>query len=275
MRQSPRFRQAMERAMTALRVSLPAETQRLEQEAPLTGSLPLRPFGSKPFGITKIADGQEARVAALVCDIEGQVIFLNLVGSDNTLAATTAILFLSEREKVVKFVPDPEVNWKGATSLPRCLGTANRFTASLLGTREKNYLVLVHAANIQQGLLFPVPPPEDPKSDQEGEQRSPVSVKQEKQEPAAAPTPRFVLGNHWEASPPRDVFLGHLRALRVTFAQEWAELIWVMGLARKLLVPVTSTLGVACWRMDGDLRRWEDFVSEGVREGWLPDPEAA
>jgi hypothetical protein len=271
MRQSPRFRQAMERAMTALRVSCPPLAQRLEHEAPLTGSLPLRPFGSKPYGITKIADGQEARVAALVCDVEGQVIFLSLVGSDNTLAATTALLFLGEREKAVKFVPDPEVNWRGATTLPRCLGSANRFTASLLGTREKNYLVLAQAANIQQGLLFPLPPPEDPKPDQETEQRSPVTIKQDKQE--AAPVPRFVLGNQWEASPPRDVFLGHLRALRATYAQEWADLLWVMGLARKLVVPVASALGVACWRIDSDLRRWEHFLSEGVREGWLPDPE--
>jgi hypothetical protein len=275
MGQSPRFHQAMERAMTALRVSCTPLAERLEHEAPLAGSLPLCPFGSKPYGITKIADGQEARVAALVCDVEGQVIFLSLVGSDNTLAATTALLFLGEREKVVKFVPDPETNWTGATTLPRCLGSANRFTASLLGTREKNYLVLAQAANIQQGLLFPLPPLEDPKPSQETEQRSPVTVKQDKQEAAAAPVPRFVLGNHWEASPPHDVFLGHLRALRVTFAQEWADLIWVMGLARKLLVPMISTLGVACWRMEGDLRRWEDFLSEGVREGWLPDPEAA
>jgi hypothetical protein len=275
MGQSPHFRQAMERAMTALRVSYPPLAERLEHEATLTGSLPLRPFGSKPYGITKIADGQEARVAALVCDVEGQVIFLSLVGSDNTLAATTALLFLGEREKAVKFVPDPEVNWRGATTLPRCLGSANRFTASLLGTREKNYLVLAQAANIQQGLLFPLPPPEDPKPDQETEQRSPVTIKQEKQEAAAPPVPRFVLGNNWEASPPRDVFLGHLRVLRVTYAQEWADLLWVMGLARKLVVPVASALGVACWRMDSDLRRWEQFLSEGLHEGWLPDPEEA
>ncbi len=270
MQLSPRFSQAMERAMTALHVSFPTEAQRLMHEAPLSGSVPLRPFGSKPYGITRIADGQEARVAALVCDVEGQVIFLSLVGSDNTLAATTALLFLSEREKVVRFVPDPEVNWKWATSLPRCLGSANRFATSLLGTREKNYLVLAHAANIQHGLLFPLPPPEDPKPDQEAAEPSPVSSKPE---PAAAPVPRFVLGNHWEASPARAVFLGHLRVLRVTYAQEWAELLWVMGLARKLVVPMASTLGVACWRVESDLTRWEDFLSEGVREGWLPDPE--
>ncbi len=270
---SPAFDQALARAMAALRATAPTEAQLLEQSAPLSGSLPLRPFGSKPYGITKIADGQEARVAALVCDVEGQVIFLSLVGSDNTLAATTALLFLGEREKVVKFVPDPETNWTGATTLPRCLGSANRFTASLLGTREKNYLVLAQAANIQQGLLFPLPPPEDPKPDQETDQRSPVAVKQDKQEAAAAPVPRFVLGNQWEASPSRNVFLGHLRVLRVTHAPEWADLLWVMGLARKLVVPVASALGVACWRIDSDLRRWEHFLSEGVREGWLPDPE--
>ncbi len=67
----------------------------LSDERRLTGTLPLRPFADRFFGEVA-ADLATTRVAALVCDAQGAVILLSLVGPDAACAAVLARLFAGQ-----------------------------------------------------------------------------------------------------------------------------------------------------------------------------------
>lgn len=237
----------------------------------LTGTLPLKPFGDQFYGVIE-ADGQEAKVAAVACTKEGAIILLSLVGYDISCSAAFATLFLMQEDKSLLFRPKPELGWQGPTRFPHCVGSARHFPAIVLpGTRERQHVALAEQANIHLGLLFPpeLPEPEPPKETppaQRIERFAPTAGK-EPQTP-----PRYVLGNGHEDTPNREAFLGHLRALRVIHARAWADALWVHGLEQGLIAP-RPALGVRCWLLSGHLQRWSTFLSQGLAEGWLSDPE--
>jgi len=63
--------------------------------ADLEGTLPLRPFTDRFYG-TVAADLATTRVAALVCDAQGAIILLSLVGPDIACAAVLARVFAGQ-----------------------------------------------------------------------------------------------------------------------------------------------------------------------------------
>jgi hypothetical protein len=97
--------------------------------------------------------------------------------------------------------------------------------------------------------------------------------------------PRYLFGNWSETTPHQRAFLGVLRGLRalflnappgaepgaVTAMQQWADALWQFGLANDLITPLPA-IGIRAWRVAGDLARWSDLISSGVRERWLPCP---
>lgn len=237
----------------------------------LTGTLPVKPFGDQFYGTIE-ADGQEPKVAALACETTGKVVLLSLVGYDTSCSAALATLFLAEEGKSLRFRPTAEIDWQGPTRLPRCVSSAKQLSTVLAGTRERHHVALAEAANIHLGLLFPpeLPEPEKPKDGEPQQRRDRFAPTVGAQK--AQPPPRYLLGNGQESTPNREAFLGQLRALRVIHAMAWAEALWQHGLEQALIVPLPA-LGVRCWSLEGNLLRWGAFLSQGLAEGWLSDPE--
>jgi hypothetical protein len=109
--------------------------------------------------------------------------------------------------------------------------------------------VLPHTADIGEGITRPdaIEPPAAPGASA----------------PRAARPPRFIFANHDQAAPHARAFLGHLRALRVVFLPHWADLLWMDGLAAKLITPLPA-LGVRAWQIASDQQRWAQLISEAV-----------
>lgn len=83
---------------------------------PLTGTLPVRPFGDQLYG-TIDADGQQPKVAALACTIGGELITLSLAGYDTSVAAALARLHAG---KGLLFCPGSDVAWGGHVTCSGC-----------------------------------------------------------------------------------------------------------------------------------------------------------
>lgn len=250
----------------------------------LDGTLPLRPFHPDGFVGTLSADGQQVRVAALVCD-ETRVVALSLIGFDTSIGVVFSRLWSST---AVPFEPASrwQEEWSGPEQLQRSGERYKQCVAHLEGTREVHALALVRTAHLTEGILHPHDLPEMKKtsegSEQEQEQedappfRSLPATKQAKPPVWVA---RYVLANWDESGPNRQSFLGHLYALRVLFLHRhaghpewpvmWAEALWQRGLASELIIPLPA-LGMRAWKLSGDLLAWSALVGEGVRDGWLP-----
>jgi len=215
----------------------------------LTGATLVRPFLSEFVGVIK-ADGQTSRVAAIALNTQGKAVLLNLVANDTTLSATTARLFKGEQ---LLFGAAEGMTW----SAPNMFGRADQVSyrqikAAVPNTREKNYLVLPHTADIGEGIVRPdaietIPPG--------GESTS----------GSAARPARYIFANHDEPAPNARAFLGHLRALRVVFLPHWADQLWAEGMAAHLITPLPS-LGIRAWQIASDQARWQHLVSDAVRE---------
>jgi hypothetical protein len=215
----------------------------------LTGSAHIRPFTSAFVGSIS-ADGQTTRVAAVALTAQGAVAMLNLVANDTTASAATARLFKGEQ---LHFTVADGLRWEAPSMFGRVDAVSYRqIKAAVPNTREKNVLVLPHTADIGEGILRP----------DAIETSLPTSAA-----PATTTTrpPRFLFANHDEAAPHPRAFLGHLRALRVVFLPHWADELWLTGIAARLITPLPS-LGVAAWQIASDQTRWQQLVSEAVRE---------
>ena len=149
----------------------------------LEGTLPLRPFTDRFYG-TVAADLATSRVAALVCDAQGAIILLSLVGPDIACAAVLARVFAGQLIQyqpggslVVQTEPRAtpvhtgqgavvapedgaaeiaEVNassvddgWDGPTALRRPACLMKQFQTPLAGTRERHYLALAATADLR------------------------------------------------------------------------------------------------------------------------------
>ncbi len=118
----------------------------------LSGSEHIRPFTSQ-FAGSITADGQTARVAAIVLTTAGKLALLNLVANDTTLSAITATLFQGQ---ALPFAVAEGMAWDAPTLLGRAEGVSYRLIkAPIPNTRERNYLLLPHTADIGEGIVRP------------------------------------------------------------------------------------------------------------------------
>ena len=269
----------------------------------LTGTLPVKPFDLGGFVGTVESDGQHPHVAAVACEADGRVICLSLVGAANSVSSALAKLldpngrlFFAPVERIAWdepriFLRDPDTHYKE-------LGVRLRTTVLTHG------LCLAYTTHLGDGLIHPPRiPQQKPLVEQPGttadippHQRTGGAASLPAQESSAeqaaqlraaltqAPS-RYLLGNWSEATPNQRSFLGVLRGLRVIFLNappdaspalsasmhQWANALWSEGNRRELITPIPS-LGIRAWRLSGDLGRWSDLVSEGVRKRWLEHP---
>jgi hypothetical protein len=212
------------------------------------------------------ADGQEARVAAIVCQREGGVALLNLAGAETTAMAVAMNLVRVEsneqkaaKEKVV-FTPAPDLDWAGPTTLLRITAlTYKILKAPIANTKERNLLLLPQSGNIGAGVRDPIPIPPDPHA-QPDRRTMPASAPHASVEPP----PRFIFANHDQACPDELAFLGHLRALRIPTPLHWGSLLWEGGLAANLITPLLA-LGVRSWQIVAHHQRWAELVAHAIR----------
>src|SRR6266545_1460990 len=211
------------------------------------------------------ADGQEARVAAIVCQREGGVVLLNLAGAETTAMAVAMNLVRMEsneqkaaKQKVV-FTPAPDLDWAGPTTLLRSTAVNyNILKAPILNTKERNLLLLPQTGNIGAGVRDPVPIPPDPTTKPDTK-RMPGPAPQVPVEPP----PRFSFANHDQSRPDELAFLGHLRALRIPTPLHWGPLLWEDGLAAGLVAPLLA-LGVRSWQIVAHHDRWAELVAHAI-----------
>jgi hypothetical protein len=215
----------------------------------LSESTLVRPLLSEFVG-SIAADGQTTRVAAIALNVQGKAVLLNLVASDTTLSATTARFFKGEQ---LLFQIAEGLTWSAPNLFSRADAVSYRqIKAAIPNTREKNFLVIPHTADIGEGLTRP----------DAIDMRSPGATPAA--DTAARPA-RYVFANPGETAPNARAFLGHLRALRVVFLPHWADRLWAEGLAADLITPLPS-LGVTAWQIASDQARWHQLVSDAVRD---------
>lgn len=227
---------------------------------------PVLPMLPDRFVGVVTADGQEARVASIVCQPEGGVALLNLAGAETTAMAIAMNLVRVEsneqkaaKQKVV-FTPAPDFDWPGPTTLLRVTGASYKILkASIVNTKERNLLLLAQTGNIGAGVRDPIPIPPDPTAKPDGR---PISG------PAAQtpvePPPRFIFANHDQARPDHLAFLGHLRALRIPTPLHWGPLLWEDGLAAGLIAPLLA-LGVRGWQITPSHQPWAELVAHAIQ----------
>jgi len=227
---------------------------------------PVLPLLPDRFVGVVTADGQEARVAAIVCQREGGVALLNLASAETTAMAVAMNLVRMEsneqkaaKQKVV-FTPAADLDWPGPTTLLRI--TAVNYTilkASIVNTKERNLLLLPQTGNISSVLRDPIPIPLDANAKPD-RQPTPGTAAQAPVEPP----PRFIFANHDQAHPDHLAFLGHLRALRIPTPLHWGPLLWEDGLAAGLITPLIA-LGVRSWQIVAHHDRWAELVAHAIR----------
>lgn len=217
------------------------------------------------------ADGQRVRVASLATDAEGRVAFLSIVGYETSVSAALARLLKGEQ---LGFLPTDDRLWRGPSALQSLNVSYWLWRADITGTREKQGVLFPRCASITHGLrnppLVPVAPPHetsDPLADVQA-----ILEQIRRREPDPSPLlPRILLGDISADAPVPAAFFGHLKGLRalVLPSLAWIDYLWVVGLNAGLITPLLS-LGVNAWRLDGDPRRWNALISEGVISGDLP-----
>lgn len=237
----------------------------------LTGTLPVRAFHPDRFFGTLHIDGQQPRVAALVCH-QMDVVAISLVGYDTSIGAALANLW---NRVAVPYLFPQDIEWKGPRKLERRAEGYKQFTTRLEGTKEVHAIALPLSAHIGEGILHPPDLPQEPEEgDVATHSTSAPKV------PVPVDRTRFVLGNWDEETPHLRSFLGQLYAMRVIFLHRnhghpewvatWAEQLWLRGRTRKLVTPLQDALGLKAWKLSGDLTAWSQLISDGTREGWLP-----
>jgi hypothetical protein len=222
--------------------------------APMTGTLPVCPFTAEFIGTIQ-GDGQSARVSAIVCQPDGSLLLLSLVGFDTTLAAIAARLYKGAGGRLT-FAASSGVQWEPAQSLQRHSHSHYRqCSASIPATRERHLLILAELGDIAAGILHPAEP------------RASEAASTPEQDKQPRPS-RVIFGNLQEETPHALAFLGHLRALSVVFLPPWAGSLWQLALRAELIRPL-PTLGMRAWSVDGDPDRWSALVRDGIRNHQL------
>src|SRR5713226_1150026 len=104
----------------------------------LTGTLPVRAFHPDRFFGTLHIDGQQPRVAAMVCH-HLDLVAVSLVGYDTSVGAALANLW---NKVAVPFLVPQDIDWKGPRKLERRAEGYKQFTTRLEGTKEVHAIAL-------------------------------------------------------------------------------------------------------------------------------------
>jgi len=203
-------------------------------------------------------------VRAIAVDPDRGLVLLNLIGADTSVSAVIMEL-LKSKSNGVGFMPSLSAN--GPITMPTQLTIQHgiRYTTfrSALTTpggslNMKNWCLLISTANIAESrrrapLIPPqlLPPP-------------PATTQTAPAAPADKPPPHYVIGAATAAAPDPDALLGHLRAIGVVAADGWAEAVRDLALDAQLVTPIPAA-GVTCWRIDGDLVKWVELVTQGIQ----------
>jgi hypothetical protein len=233
------------------------------------------------------------------------VICLSLVGAANSVSSALAKLLTPNGR--LFFVPAEGIAWDEPRIFMRDPDTHYKELGVRLRTTVLTHgLCLACSAHLGDGLLHPprIPaqkqPSEQPETSTDirphqpaGGATAPPSQERSCQQAAqlrallAHVRPRYLLGNWSETTPNERGFLGVLRGLRVILVNapphasptliatmhQWANALWYEGSQRTLITPLPA-LGIRAWRLSGDLGRWSDLISQGVRKRWLERPTA-
>jgi hypothetical protein len=198
-------------------------------------------------------EGHEITVWSLVCSPAGEVVCINCTGSHTSVSA--ALQRLLRKSGGGKFVPaEPDI-WSGPKRLVRLGESYLLLRQPLPETRLKNYCLLARHAHILDGLKRPPDLPEARAGavDATGEASGAPSKSK------SLPQPRYVKG------------------MQVVCLPEWEHLLWKAGSRKRkgeveaLITPLPA-IGLSAWKLDGDLRKWNDLVRQGRCAGWLPLP---
>jgi len=218
-------------------------------------------------------EGHEITVWSLVCSPAGEVVCINCTGSHTSVSA--ALQRLLRKSGGGKFVPAEPGTWSGPKRLVRLSESYLLLRQPLPETRLKNYCLLARHAHILDGLKRPPDLPEARAGAVEATGEASGAPSKSK----TSPQPRYVLGNAGAPRPPKGALYGHLKGMQVVCLPEWEHLLWKAGSRKRrgeaeaLITPLPA-IGLSAWKLDGDLRKWNDLVRQGRRAGWLPLPEA-
>lgn len=237
----------------------------------------VRPFSTRVVGTVR-GDAQTAQVWAVAAQPNGGVVALSMTGAKMSITAITArINHKTTSAKgdspplLLPFTPADGCDWPSIRQLRRIAGTTYRnIPRPLPKLTEGHMIVLADHANLDFCLQHPADAP---------------SIAAEKREAASKrsgtaapplPTPHFVFANAHEATPHPFQFLGHLRALSVSFLPEMAGDIWRASLQPIPLngKPIVGTqplpaLGIRAWELNGDSAYWEALLEQGIAAGTI------
>ncbi len=216
-------------------------------------------------------EGHEITVWSLVCSPAGEVVCINCTGPHSSVSA--ALQRLLRKSGGGKFVPAEPDTWSGPTRLVRLGESYLLLRQPLPETRLKNYCLLARHAHILDGLKRPPDLPEARAGAVDAAEEASGAPSKSK----SLPQPRYVLGNADAPRPPKGALYGHLKGMQVVCLPEWEHLLWKAGRrvckgeGEALITPLPA-IGLSAWKLDGDLRKWNDLVRQGRRAGWLPLP---
>jgi hypothetical protein len=206
-------------------------------------------------------------VRAIAVDPDRGLVLLNLVGADASVSAVVMEL-LRSKSNGVGFLPS--LFGSQLITIPTQIsiqsGIRYSIFRSALATAGgsitlKNWCLLISTANIAESRRrapsIPaqlLPPPASATT--EGAPAVPADK--------SGPPPHYVIRSATTAAPDPDALLGHLRAIGVVLADDWAATMRDLALDAQLVMPI-PTAGVSCWRIDGDLLKWVDLVKQGIQ----------
>lgn len=236
---------------------------------------PLAGFDRSRFFGEIAADGQRVRVAALAGDDQGRLAFLSVAGYETSVSAALARFLKGDQ---LGFLPNDEQLWTEPSALSATRISFWLWRAEISGTREKQGVAFPRCASVSHGLLTPPALPPPPPRQADAPPPDPFAevdallTRMRSGTPDTTPLPpRIVLGDWHDEAPTAAAFFGHLRGLRVNTLPSlaWIDFLWAAGFEFHLITPLRS-LGIRAWRLDGDPRKWNALLSDGVRRGLLP-----
>ena len=241
--------------------------------APIIDTDPPIPFTDEEIG-SAAHEKHMPSVRAVAVDPDRGLVLLNLVGADASVSAVIMEL-LRSKSNGVGFMPSLFAN---GSRIPTQLTIQHgiRYTTfrSALATPGgsislKNWCLLITTANIAESRRRApsIPPQLLPPPPETAETAPAVPADQ----PRTVPPPHYLIGAATATTPDPNALLGHLRAIGVVAADEWAAALCDLAIAQQLITPMPAA-GVRCWRVDGDLVRWVALVTHGIQSSRFPIP---
>jgi hypothetical protein len=190
---------------------------------------PAIPFTDEEIG-SAAHEKHMPSVRAIAVDPDRGLVLLNLIGADASVSAVIMEL-LRSKTNGVGFMPSLFAGQLADIPTQLTIQHGIRYTTfrSALATLggsigQKNWCLLIATANLAESRRRAptIPPQLLPPSPTTAE--TVPSVPADK--PLATPPPHYVIGAATATTPNPQAMLGHLRAIGVVAADDWAEAIW-------------------------------------------------